>query len=78
MEVILLESFNKLGKIGDVVNLTYYAVTDSREFKIIGDGLNEQKENDPNDILTFKVKDLDSLSPPALAVTVKVWEVSVS
>lgn len=44
-------------KIGDVVNLTYYAVTDSREFKIIGDGLNEQKENDPNDILTFKVKD---------------------
>ena len=27
------------------------------EFKIIGDGLNEQKENDPNDILIFKVKD---------------------
>ena len=42
-------------------------MTDSREFKIIGDGFDDNKEEDIEDILSFKVtgfidKDNDALS----------------
>lgn len=54
-------------KLKDEVNLTFYGVTDSREFKIIGDGFDDNKEEDIEDVLSFKVtgfidKDNDALS----------------
>lgn len=54
-------------KLKDEVNLTFYGVTDSREFKIIGDSLDDGGDEDVEDVLSFKVtsfidKDNESLS----------------